>query len=62
MQGKSLLVYLAGKDETEQDGYCQLTVAKEDDVKQIWVGRLLKEEPKGMEREAEFRIGKEAKS
>ena len=38
--------YLAGEYETQEDGDGQLTVAKEDDVKQIRVSWMLKEEPK----------------
>ena len=37
--------YLARENETQQDGYRQLTVAKEDYIEQIRVGWMLKEEP-----------------
>ena len=39
-------VYLAGEYQTQKDGYSELTVTEEDDVKKIWVGWMLKEEPK----------------
>ena len=37
--------YLAGEYETQEDGDRQLAVTKEDDVKKIRVGWMLKEEP-----------------
>ena len=40
-----LSTYLARENETQQDGYRQLTVAKEDYIEQIRVGWMLKEEP-----------------
>ena len=37
--------YLAGEYQTQEDGDGQLAVTKEDDVKKIRVGWMLKEEP-----------------
>ena len=38
-------LYLAGENEAEQDGDCQLGVTEENDVEEIGVGWVLQEEP-----------------
>ena len=38
-------VYLAGEYQTQKDGYSELTVTEEDDVKKIWVSWMLEKEP-----------------
>ena len=37
--------YLACKYEAKENCDCKLTVTKEDDVQQIWIRRMLQEEP-----------------
>ena len=37
--------YFTSKNEAQQNGYGELTMAKEDDVEQIRVGGFLQEEP-----------------
>ena len=37
--------YLACKYEAKENRDCKLTVTKEDDVQQIWIRRMLQEEP-----------------
>ena len=45
MNFNSLQTYFASKNEAQQNGYGELTMAKEDDVEQIRVGGFLQEEP-----------------
>ena len=40
-----LASYLAGKDEAKENGDCELAVTEEDDVQQVWIGRMLEEKP-----------------
>ena len=41
--------YLASEDETEQYGDGELRVTEENDVEQVWVGRVLQEEHRDVE-------------
>ena len=44
MQRNNTATYFAGEDEAEEYGDGELAVAKEDDVEQVWIGRMLEEE------------------